>query len=70
MDEVCRARGTKPDLDVALKVLPGAFTSDPDYLVRFERELQVVVPLNHLNIGHIYSQALEELPWSRAEEYF
>ena len=37
MGEVWRARDTKLDRDVALKVLPEAFTSDPDRLARFER---------------------------------
>ena len=38
MGEVYGARDTKLDRDVALKVLPEAFTSDPDRLARFERE--------------------------------
>ncbi len=38
MGEVWQARDTKLDRDVALKVLPEAFTSDPDRLARFERE--------------------------------
>ncbi len=37
MGEVWQARDTKLDRDVALKVLPEAFTSDPDRLARFER---------------------------------
>ena len=37
MREVYQARDTKLDRDVALKVLPEAFTSDPDQLARFER---------------------------------
>ena len=36
--EVYQARDTTRDRDVALKVLPEAFTSDPDRLARFERE--------------------------------
>ena len=38
MGEVWQARDTKLDRNVALKVLPEAFTSDPDRLARFERE--------------------------------
>jgi serine/threonine protein kinase len=41
MGEVYRARDTKLDRDVALKVLPDAFTSDPDRLARFQREAKV-----------------------------
>ena len=54
MGEVYQARDTKLDRDVALKVLPDAFTSDPDRLARFEREAKVLASLNHPNIGHIY----------------
>ena len=42
MGEVYRAHDTKLDRDVALKVLPEAFTSDPDRLARFEREAKVL----------------------------
>ena len=41
MGEVYRARDTKLNRDVALKVLPDAFASDPDRLARFQREAQV-----------------------------
>ena len=58
MGEVYRARDTKLDRDVALKVLPQAFTSDPDRLARFEREAKVLASLNHPNIAAIYG--LEE----------
>ena len=58
MGEVYRARDTTLDRDVALKVLPAAFTSDPDRLARFEREAKVLASLNHPNIGSIYG--LEE----------
>ena len=47
MGEVYRARDTKLDRDVALKVLPHAFTDDPDRLARFEREAKVLASLNH-----------------------
>ena len=45
MGEVYRARDTKLDRDVALKVLQGAFTADPDRLARFEREAKVLASL-------------------------
>ena len=43
---------------MALKVLPEAFTADPDRRARFEREAKVLASLNHPNIGSIYG--LEE----------
>ena len=64
MGEVYRARDTKLDRDVALKVLPHAFTDDPDRLARFEREARVLASLNHPNIGHIYG--LEEAEGQKA----
>src|SRR5436305_6589882 len=54
MGEVYRARDTKLDRDVALKILPEAFVTDPDRLARFRREAQVLASLNHPNIGAIY----------------
>jgi Tol biopolymer transport system component len=54
MGEVYRARDTKLGRDVAIKVLPRAFTADPDRLARFEREARVLASLNHPNIGAIY----------------
>ena len=63
MGEVYQARDTKLDRDVALKVLPEAFTSDPE-LARFEREAKVLASLNHPNIGSIYG--LEEAEGVRA----
>ena len=64
MGEVYRARDTKLDRDVALKVLPHAFTDDPVRLARFEREAKVLASLNHPNIGHIYG--LEEAAGQKA----
>ena len=54
MGEVYQARDTTLDRDVALKVLPEAFTQDPDRLARFEREAKVLASLNHPHIGSIY----------------
>ena len=45
MGEVWQARDMKLDRDVALKVLPEAFTADPDRLARFEREAKVLASL-------------------------
>jgi serine/threonine protein kinase len=64
MGEVYRARDTKLARDVALKVLPDAFTIDSDRLARFTREAQVLVSLNHPNIGAIHG--LEESNGVRA----
>ena len=58
MGEVYRARDTKLDRDVALKVLPDLFANDPERLGRFQREAKVLASLNHTNIGSIYG--LEE----------
>ena len=54
MGEVYRARDSRLNRDVALKVLPEAFTADPERLARFTREAQVLASLNHSNIGAIH----------------
>src|SRR6516225_8091980 len=54
MGEVWRATDTKLNREVALKVLPEAFTTDPDRLARFTREAQVLASLNHPNIAAIH----------------
>ena len=54
MGEVYRARDTKLQRDVAIKVLPASVAADPDRLSRFEREAQVLAALNHPHIGAIY----------------
>jgi serine/threonine-protein kinase len=58
MGEVYRARDTKLNRDVALKVLPESFALDPGRIARFKREAQVLASLNHPNIAAIYG--LEE----------
>jgi serine/threonine protein kinase len=54
MGEVYRAKDTKLGRDVALKILPAAFTTDAERLARFRREAQVLASLNHPHIGAIY----------------
>ena len=54
MGEVYRARDTRLKRDVALKVLPGSFAGDPERLLRFQREAEILASLNHLNIAHIH----------------
>jgi eukaryotic-like serine/threonine-protein kinase len=59
MGQVYRARDTKLNRDVALKILPDAFARDSDRLARFTREAQTLAALNHPNIAHIHG--LEEV---------
>jgi TolB-like protein/Flp pilus assembly protein TadD len=54
MGEVYRAKDTKLERDVAVKVLPAHLTSDPDALGRFEREAKAVASLSHPNILAIH----------------
>jgi serine/threonine protein kinase len=54
MGEVYRARDTKLDRDVAIKILPELFASDPERLTRFEREAKTLASLNHPHIAQIY----------------
>src|SRR5829696_2471185 len=64
MGEVYRARDTKLNRDVAIKVLPELFAADPDRLARFTREAQMLAALNHTNIAHIHG--LEDVGGLRA----
>jgi serine/threonine protein kinase/Tol biopolymer transport system component len=54
MGVVFRGRDSRLQRDVALKVLPDNFASDPDRLSRFQREAQVLASLNHAHIAQIY----------------
>jgi serine/threonine protein kinase len=54
MGEVYRARDTKLKRDVAIKVLPDSFADDPDRMLRFQREAEVLASLNHPNIATIH----------------
>ena len=64
MGEVYRASDTKLHRDVAIKVLPEVFASDPERMLRFSREAQVLASLNHPNIAAIHG--LEEADGRRA----
>ena len=64
MGEVWRATDTQLNRDVALKILPEAFATDPDRLARFQREAQVLASLNHPGIAAIYG--IEEQDDTRA----
>jgi serine/threonine protein kinase/Tol biopolymer transport system component len=64
MGEVYRARDTRLNRDVALKILPEIFAADPDRMARFEREARVLAALNHPHIAAIYG--LEESGSTRA----
>jgi Tol biopolymer transport system component len=63
MGVVWRALDTKLDREVAIKVLPAAFTADAERLARFEREAKLLASLNHPGIAGIH--ALEEGPSGR-----
>src|SRR6201987_3557153 len=58
MGEVYRARDSRLDRDVAIKILPASVAQRPDRLARFEREARVLAALNHPNTATI--QGLEE----------
>src|SRR6187200_2378694 len=58
MGEVYRARDTKLDRAVAIKILSEAFAADAERIARFQREAKTLASLNHPNIAHIHG--LEE----------
>jgi serine/threonine protein kinase len=62
MGEVYRARDSKLQREVALKVLPDAWANDPDRLARFQREAEVLASLNHPHIAAIYGLEDAQLP--------
>ena len=53
MGEVCRARDTKLNRDVALQVLPDSFASDPDRLARFTLEAQTLAAINREAVARV-----------------
>ena len=54
MGEVYKARDTKLDRDVAIKVLPEEFAANEERVARFEREANLLASLNHPNIASIH----------------
>ncbi|PWT89119.1 MAG: hypothetical protein C5B55_11900 [Blastocatellia bacterium] len=68
MGEVYRARDTRLNRDVAIKILPANFTGDPDRLKRFEQEALATSALNHPNILTVYDiGTYEKSPFIVAE---
>jgi serine/threonine-protein kinase len=64
MGEVYRARDPRLGRNVAIKILPETFGTDPERLARFQREAQVLASLNHPHIAAIYG--IEESGGARA----
>ena len=60
MGQVYRARDSRLGRDVAIKILPSAYKTEPERIARFQREAQVLAALKHPHIGAIYG--LEETP--------
>src|SRR3989454_70925 len=60
MGEVYRARDTRLERDVAIKVLPEHLAKDPQALARFEREAKSVAALSHPNILALYDVGNEQ----------
>ena len=67
MGEVYRARDTRLNRDVALKLLPETVAGDAERVARFQREAQVLASLNHPNIGAIFGlEEVASMPSARA----
>lgn len=60
MGEVYRARDSRLNRDVAIKILPASYARDPDRLQRFEQEARTVAALNHPNILALYDTGTHE----------
>ncbi len=67
MGEVYRARDSRLDRIVAIKILPEAFASDAEPLARFEREAKTLAALNHPHIAQIYGFEEGPAPFDMAQ---
>ena len=68
MGEVYRARDTRLDRQVAVKVLPSHLAHDPDFRARFEREAKAVAALTHPNVLAIHDVGVQgEVAYSVSE---
>ena len=68
MGQVFRARDTRLQRDVAIKVLPQSFSRDADRLRRFEQESRAVAALNHANLLIVFDSGTMPLPGGSADE--
>jgi serine/threonine protein kinase len=68
MGEVYRARDTKLDRLVAIKILPDSVAHDSERIARFEREAKTLAALNHPNIATIYGVEEADGLWAIAME--
>jgi serine/threonine protein kinase/Tol biopolymer transport system component len=59
MGEVYRARDTRLGREVAVKILPALFASDPERLARFEQEARAAATLSHPNIAAVYDVGVD-----------
>ncbi len=62
MAEVWKAYDSRLHRHVAIKLLRPDLQSDPNFIMRFEREAQLIASLHHPNIVHIYDYRVEQLP--------
>ena len=69
MGEVYRARDTRLERDVAIKILPPAFTRDADRLARFEREARALASMDHPNIATIHGSRRAMACWPSSSRW-
>jgi serine/threonine protein kinase len=69
MGEVYRARDARLNRDVAIKILPTSFSSDPERLQRFAQESRAAAALNHPNILSIFDIGEGDIGEARGAPY-